>query len=307
MPLELRGGLVTVAQAEASGVSRAQLNGPSWLRVTRGHYRWVGADADRDEELSAALECLPPGSAFAGETAAWLHGIVSERPGELDVVMPVGSPNRHASGMRFRRVRLDPGDFAVVRGLPVASVEATLWLICVRGDTFAAVPYIDRAVHLGLTTVPALEQWFWARGWQRPGSRWFGDALELADGAAESFMESRLRMLLVASGLPSPEVQVELFDPAGHFVARADMYYRRAGLAIEYDGSTHKSSIVEDNRRYNRLVQAGYRALRFTYPDVAATPHLTALQVAAQLGITRLVPNVALRRPRKRRLLPNAG
>ena len=77
-------------------------------------------------------------------------------------------------------------------------------------------------------------------------------------------METRLRLALVLAGLPKPEVQVSL--PGVH--ARADLYYPAAGLVIEYDGATHRESLGADNRRQNRLVNAGYRVLRFTATDV---------------------------------------
>lgn len=43
---------------------------------------------------------------------------------------------------------------------------------------------------------------------------------DLAEPGTESPMESRLRMVLVESGLPRPEVQVSIHDPFGTFVGR---------------------------------------------------------------------------------------
>ncbi len=56
------------------------------------------------------------------------------------------------------------------------------------------------------------------------------------------------------------------------FVARPDIYYPIHRLAIEYDGATHKDSVAGDNRRQNRLLEAGYRVLRFTAGDVFGNP-----------------------------------
>jgi hypothetical protein len=44
---------------------------------------------------------------------------------------------------------------------------------------------------------------------------------KLMDSRAESPMETRVRLLLVLAGLPSPDLQIELADAAG-FVARGD-------------------------------------------------------------------------------------
>ena len=57
------------------------------------------------------------------------------------------------------------------------------------------------------------------------------------------------------------------------------MLYRRQRLAIEYDGGTHRERMVEDNRRQNGLVGAGYRLLRFTAADVYGAPDTVAMQV----------------------------
>lgn len=97
-------------------------------------------------------------------------------------------------------------------------------------------------------------------------------ALELSHPAAESPMETRLRMMLVMAGLPRPQVQTTLRDESGVFIARPDLYYPIHRLAIEYDGATHKDSIVADSRRQNRLLESGYRVLRFTAADVLANP-----------------------------------
>jgi very-short-patch-repair endonuclease len=97
-------------------------------------------------------------------------------------------------------------------------------------------------------------------------------ALDLAEPATESVMETRLRLLLVQAGLPRPRVQVSLRDDRGLFVARPDLYYPGVRLAIEYDGATHRTSLAADNRRQNRLIDAGYRVLRFTAGDVLGMP-----------------------------------
>ena len=57
------------------------------------------------------------------------------------------------------------------------------------------------------------------------------------------------------------------------------MLYRRQRLAIEYDGGTHRERMVEDNRRQNGLVGAGYRLLRFTAADVYGAPDTVSMQV----------------------------
>ncbi len=85
-------------------------------------------------------------------------------------------------------------------------------------------------------------------------------------------METRLRLLLVLAGLPKPMVQVPLYDEHRMLIARPDLYYPQERLAIEYDGATHRDSLAADNRRLNRLLDAGYHLLRFTAADVLSAP-----------------------------------
>jgi len=68
---------------------------------------------------------------------------------------------------------------------------------------------------------------------------------------------------------------VSLFSAGGVFLARPDLYYPSHRLGIEYDGAVHRDSLAADNRRQNRLVEAGYRLLRFT-GDILDTPNATA-------------------------------
>jgi hypothetical protein len=108
--------------------------------------------------------------------------------------------------------------------------------------------------------------------------------VELAEPATESPMETRLRILLIEAGLPRPQVQVWLADQRGAFVGRADLYYPSHRLVIEYDGGNHRDRLVEDDRRQNALVSAGYRVLRFTAADLLGHPEAVIAQVRAALS-----------------------
>ena len=123
-------------------------------------------------------------------------------------------------------------------------------------------------------------------------------SLALLAAPAESPMETRLRWLLLQAGLSRPEVQVNLRDSAARFVGRVDLYYPEARLVLEYDGGNHRERLVEDNRRQNALVNAGYRLLRFTAADIYNRANLVVAQVSAALeaGHTRPRPSCARNR-----------
>jgi len=145
-----------------------------------------------------------------------------------------------------------------------------------------AVVAVDMALHQGLVDLVKL------RGYVADHTLWRGvaqarRATELAESATESPMESRLRMLLILAGLPRPEVQVPLHDERGRFVGRPDLYYRAHRIGVEFDGGTHRDSLVEDNRRQNRLLNAGCSLLRFTAADVYSHPDEIIAEVRAAL------------------------
>jgi hypothetical protein len=97
-------------------------------------------------------------------------------------------------------------------------------------------------------------------------------------------METRLRLLLVLGGLPRPLAQVALHDGDGRFLGRPDLYYPDQRLGIEYDGATHRDSLADDDRRQNRLLDAGHRLLRFTAQDIARSPDAVVALVGRHLA-----------------------
>jgi Protein of unknown function (DUF559) len=130
-----------------------------------------------------------------------------------------------------------------------------------------AVVQVDVALHRRLVRIEELKRWADTHAGYR-GIGQLKRVLDLAEPASESPMETRLRMLLVLAGLPRPSVQVSLYDEAGVFVARPDLCYPERRLALEYDGGIHRNNLVADNRRQNRLLDAGYRVFRFTAGDI---------------------------------------
>lgn len=79
-------------------------------------------------------------------------------------------------------------------------------------------------------------------------------------------------MTLVLGGLPRPKAQVEIRDGSARCVGRLDLFYETERLGVEYDGSSHRDNMVEDNRRQNALLRAGVTLLRFTAADVLGRP-----------------------------------
>jgi len=145
-----------------------------------------------------------------------------------------------------------------------------------------AVVVADAALHSRLVTLDEPNAWASTHA-GRPGVRRVRRVISLAEPKAESQMESRLRMLLFLGGLPRPKPQVSIYDSAGRFVGRPDLYYEASRLGVEYEGGTHRNSLVEDNHRQNNLLGAGVRLLRFTAADVLQDPDAVVQYVKAML------------------------
>ena len=231
-----------------------------------------------------ALGRLPRAAVFSGRTAAWLHGLDVEPCAPVEVTLPLNVGVSGRAGLRVRRTVLSTGDVTTAKGLPATTVERTLAFLCAQVSLTEAVVLADAATHLRLTTSEGLAQLA-----QTSAYRWgigrFRRVVELVEPLSESPMESRLRMLLVRSGLPRPIAQHTVTDRSGAFLARLDLFYPEARVGIEYDGASHMGSLADDDRRQNKLVQAGIRLLRFTSSDVYGRPDSLVAEVRGMLQV----------------------
>jgi hypothetical protein len=282
IPPEFKLRPFSLDEARGAGLSLRSLSGKSWRRVSARLYRWSELPDDPLSTLSAWRRVLPPDAVFAGASAAWLFGLDVEPTDPVEVVVPPSSGIRTRTGLVVRHSEISSGDVVSVSGLSALSLPMTLAELCMERPATEALVAIDMAVQRRLTDPIALARYAEAaRG--RPGMSRLR-SLALLAAPAESPMETRLRWLLMEAGLPRPEVQTNLVDASARFVGRADLYYPAARLALEYDGGNHRERLIEDDRRQNLLINAGYRLLRFTAADVQGRPDAVVAQVRAALG-----------------------
>jgi very-short-patch-repair endonuclease len=98
-------------------------------------------------------------------------------------------------------------------------------------------------------------------------------------------MESWSRWLFHQAGLPQPDLQGELHDADGWFIGRADFVWWGEKVLVEFDGDHHRDrkTFVDDVRRQNALVAAGWTILRFTSADVLGRPQYVIATIRAAL------------------------
>lgn len=266
-PSDMRHGPFTVDQARGLGVKWKTLQTRRWRRLSRGQYAWAALGHDVLLKLRAVRDRMPPGFAFSGATAGWLHGLdlAPSDPIEVTIVRDISIRSR--AGVKVRRAELSESEVIIRRGFPTTSALRTVCDLGSRRDLVDSVIAIDMALHARLIDMATLSNFVQGNA-GRKGIKRLRRAVGLADAGAASPMETRLRLDLIAAHLPRPATQAELLDPSRRPIARVDLYYPDCRLVIEYDGENHKERIPADLKRQNALVNSGYHVLRFTALDL---------------------------------------
>jgi hypothetical protein len=274
-------------EALAAGVTPGKLRGPLFERVHHGVHVPAGFGDDLIMRCWAATLALPSDAAFSHQTAAALYLRDERATGQLHVSVPAGSVvPRHRTIVGHER-DFRTGDVTKIFGLPILSAACTFVDLAGVQDDAHLMAFGDAVLRAGFTDLDELrarvESAARRRGVKR--ARW---VLPNLDPRAESPMESVVRSYLLRGGLPRPEVNAEIFDETGLFVARADLLFRAQRVIAEYDGEQHRTShgqFSHDLRRTARLQQLGFIVLRFTAAHVYREPEWVVQTVAEALRI----------------------
>ena len=91
-------------------------------------------------------------------------------------------------------------------------------------------------------------------------------ALGLCREGTDSIPETDLRLLLVRAGLPTPVVNLPIFDSTGRAIYYLDLAYEKQRIAIEYDGAYHtdRTQMNADVARRRALEDQGWRIITVT-------------------------------------------
>ncbi|MFC5382318.1 type IV toxin-antitoxin system AbiEi family antitoxin domain-containing protein [Aquipuribacter nitratireducens] len=280
-----QGGVVTVAQVRDAGITRGQLRGKlrigEWRPIRRGVVLIDSDVALRDPYARANAVALTVADVVvAGATAARAWGLTTVPVRPIEVVVPPGRGMRPAPDLVPHEWPLQPSDISRWGRLPVTTPARSVLDVALSVDRLDAISLLDEALRKRLLSAADAEA-LAGRVAGRHGGGHVVDLFVMADGRAESALESRVRLRCVEAGLEPDFVQLEIRD--GSFVARVDMAFRRRDgslLIIEADGAAvHRDpdALHRDRVRANRLVALGHRVLRFTWldtldPSTARTP-----------------------------------
>lgn len=186
-------------------------------------------------------------------------------------------------GVLGHRLRARHPAWTDVRGLPVES-PARAWAQAAfrwaPDDLIASGDFLV-ARRRPLATIAEIQ----AEAIRARGQEWARLVEEIRVGS-ESPRETRLRLVLVRAGLPEPELNVELRDSTGSFVARSDLLYRAFRVAVEYDGRQHATDIhqfARDADRWDAIRALGWEHVRILDHHLFPDPSRAVEKVAAAL------------------------
>ncbi len=120
----------------------------------------------------------------------------------------------------------------------------------------------------------------------RPHHRRLTRAASLTRCGVRSAQETRLRLLLLRGGLPEPEVNADVLDERGDFLAECDLVFREQRVVVEYEGDGHRErrQFRKDVHRYERLQDLGWRVVRVTADDLEQRPAETVARIRKALA-----------------------
>jgi hypothetical protein len=159
----------------------------------------------------------------------------------------------------------------------VTTAARTLVDVARSWTELAAVAAMDAALLRGLTTREELERVLRRQSFV-PGIPRAVRAVDLADGRAESWLETQGRLTFAALGLPPFVPQVEL-RVDGRLVKVVDGWYPEPALAIEFDGQvkyrrpafgrTPAEELWREKRDEDLLRSLGIQFVRVAADDLA--------------------------------------
>jgi hypothetical protein len=253
-----------------------QLRDGSLIRLSRDTYLPRALTDDVEARVAAVLMTAPPGAVASHLAAAALWGIeiplIGRADRRVDLIVPGEGRAESRSDRRVHRLELADDECSRRRAQPVTTPARTWRDLAAVLEPPALLAVTDQVVR-DLAGVDRLA----GQLRRRPTGRGCARArtvLALADPRAESPMESVVRWIFHAGGLPTPELQFVLRDGRGTFLARADFAWPARRVMVEFDGDVHRERevFVKDVRRQNLVVAAGWTVFRYTSADAMGRP-----------------------------------
>jgi very-short-patch-repair endonuclease len=281
LPNAFDGRVFTRAEALAHGLTPRMLEGRRIVAVQRGVYRYATTPSDLPLMATAALRVLPDDAALSHVTALQLRGL-DIGPTEPLHVSTNKATQRILRGVvvHRRQGRLHPTE---LDGLPVLGPDRTFVDAATQLRDRDLLRVGDWLVATGRTDVDTLRAYVF--GSHLDGVQRARRVAMMVRAGTASTRESDLRWEIVRAGLPEPELNVDILDGLGEFLARGDLVYRTWMVVVEYDGWQHERDAWQrqyDHLRRERLEGAGWRVIVITAADFRH-PHTLVRRIETAL------------------------
>ena len=264
-------GVFVGSHAVSEGyLTRRQLQDGPYLRVLHGVYADPSLPRDHRLRCRAAALLMPPQAAIGGWSAAAILGAPSPAYGDpVTVVLPREARWSGPRGVRVHRAQLPSKD--VVPSEDYGRHTTTLrtaWDLAAMERTQTAVGVLDGMLHMGLVRERQLSALV-RDGAGRWGSRRVRRAVELTDRRSQSPPESWVRVACALAGLPAAVPQYQVVEE-GIWLGQVDLAWPEQRVIVEYEGAYHFDGvqIAKDDRRYERLIAAGWTVIRLSSHDL---------------------------------------
>jgi len=282
--------VITARQALSAGLGRAAVASlerrGEWLRIMPGAYL-VDAGLHTAVPLAARVRAalLLHGSTAVAvlDTAARLLGIEGLPPWDgrtVHIAVPteLARHQRRPSGVVAHFWKLTNAETSDLRGMPITSAQRTVTDLVLRLDRERAVSVLDSALNRKLilpADLPHLEASAAGRRGVRRSREWW----TLADGRAESPLETRTRLVCVDGKVAPETLQHPVLDRFGTLLGHADLAWPRRRTLAETDGERYHSdpgAVYKDRWRANNFSTAAERfiVLRFTWADLRTPEYI---------------------------------
>lgn len=278
-----QGGVATTEQILAI-ISRryleALLESTAVERIWHGIYSLGTADDDR--RLRGLDLASGTTVAICLGTAARAYGFDTEDTADLHVLNPLGRQLRPAEGLVVHR--RDGAPLTAIAGRPAVVPAWTAVEVARSLRRPRALATLDAALRSAHCDRAELARAVVAQSGRR-GIVAVRQLLPLADGRAESPMESEARLVMLDGGLPSPVLQHEIVDSNGQ-LRRLDFAWPPFRVAAEYDGGEWHGgtdALRRDRERLAALQDLGWMVVPIVAADVRRSPDALVARIDAHL------------------------
>lgn len=215
----------------------------------------------------------------AGLSAAALHGaawIDPWLPAELNRQTRDKTP-----GILLHSDALWDDEVCVRAGIQMTTPARTAFDLGRRKGFVNTVIRVDALMHAtGLKTAdiePLIDRHRGARGLMQ-----LRRVLPMVDGGAESPYETKTRLMLVTSGLPRPQTQIEVRGDWNTVLARIDMGWEEWKVGVEFDGAQHWTDPAQRTWDIDRLAELearGWTIIRVSADLLRNRPEIVVARI----------------------------